>query len=112
MSKLQTILTTLDEKKADNIKVYDLSKTEQIHQTMVICDANNLRLIQAIKDYLEEGLEKHGYTVHHSEGKHDSEWILLDVYDILIHIFLDHARWFYHLDDLWADQPHYQYKEN
>lgn len=112
MSKLHAILETLNEKKADCIKVYDLSQTEQIHHTMIVCNASNHRLLHALKDHVEERLNSLGYSIHHSEGQKESEWLLLDVYDVLVHLFLDETRWYYHLDELWADQPNYEYKES
>ena len=79
---------------------------------MIVCNASNVRLLHALKDHIEERLNSLGQPIHHSEGKKESEWLLLDVYDILIHLFLDETRWYYHLDELWADQPNYEYKES
>lgn len=104
MSKLDLILNVLDDKKAERIVVIDLKAMTQVHQTMIVCDVENPRHLEAIKDYVLEALRKAAYSIHHVEGKGTSEWILVDIEDVVLHLFLAQTRMFYHIEDLWADQ--------
>ena len=104
MTKVECILEILDDRKAENIAHMDLRSVELIHDDMLIASVSNLRLLNAIKDYLIDGLEEKGYSIHHFEGNNESEWILLDVGDVVVHLFLDSAREHYQLDRLWSDK--------
>jgi ribosome-associated protein len=104
LTKLERILHTLDDKKATNIVVMDLSDVELIHDKMVIASVNNPRLLNALKDYVIQDLAKDGYEIHHFEGNDESDWLLIDVFDIVVHLFLDESRLHYSLDRLWADK--------
>lgn len=104
MTKLELILKTLDDKKAEQIKVMDLRDVELIHDYMVISSVNNARLLNALKDYLVEDIEMAGFSIHHIEGNSESDWLLIDGHDIVIHLFLEESRSHYGLDRLWADK--------
>ncbi len=104
MNKLDCILKTLDEKKAENITIMDLRDVELIHDYMVIASVNNVILLNALKDYVIEDLEKNNYEIHHFEGKGESDWLLIDVHDIVVHLFLEESRLHYAIDRLWADK--------
>ena len=103
-NKVRTILKTLDDKKATNIKVFDLSDVDLIHETMIIASVSNIRLLNAIKDYVVDDLAKLGYDIHHIEGKGESDWLLIDVFDVVLHLFIEESRLHYALDRLWADK--------
>ena len=70
----------------------------------VICHATSKTQVEAIADKVEdEVLEKTGVKPYHIEGKDNTEWILIDFVDVVVHIFLQSARSFYQLEELWAD---------
>lgn len=104
MTKRECILNTLDEKKAEKITIMDMRSVELIHDEMIIASVSNQRLLFAIKDYLMDDLEKAGFHIHHFEGHPESDWLLIDVHDIVVHLFLDSAREHYQLDRLWSDK--------
>ena len=104
MNKLECILKTLNEKKAENIEIMDLRDVELIHDFMVIASVSNLRFLNALKDYVVDDLEFNGFKIHHTEGTNESEWLLIDCFDIVVHLFIDDARSHYSLDRLWADK--------
>jgi len=103
-ANLKLILSTLSDKKATDIDVYDFKTSFFIHETMVIASANNPRLLDALSDYLIETIEKSDLVIHHTEGSSESGWILIDTDQILIHLFLEETRAYYQLDVLWADK--------
>lgn len=67
--------------------------------------ANNIRHIKAISDAIEETLEQRGIRLWHREGGKESNWLLLDYGDCLVHLFEPAARSFYDLESLWGDAP-------
>ena len=107
----QLILKILSDKKATDIDLYDFSGGQFIHDTMVIASANNPRLLDALSDYVVEGLEASMMDLHHVEGTADSGWILIDTPQVLIHLFLEETRSYYQLDTLWADKKVERYAD-
>ena len=61
-------------------------------------------------EFCDEEAEKNGYQVRLREGDRESTWILLDLNEVVIHIFTSEARDFYRLERLWADLPQEQYQ--
>ncbi len=71
----------------------------------VICSGESGRQINAIRDAVSEQLEKSGTATLHKEGNADSGWILLDLGDVVVHIFSSDIREYYSLDKLWSNAP-------
>ncbi|MCQ2301627.1 MAG: ribosome silencing factor [Bacteroidales bacterium] len=70
----------------------------------VICHANSKIQVDAIADKVEELVrEKAKQKPYHVEGRENTEWILIDFVDVVVHIFLESKRSFYKLEELWAD---------
>ena len=67
--------------------------------------AGNERLLNALKENVEEECDKKGYFVKNIEGRKNSQWILMDYGDIIVHIFNPEERKNYNLEKLWSDQP-------
>lgn len=104
LNKIERILKTLDDKKATDIKLFDLSDVDLIHERMIVASVSNIRLLNALKDYIVDDLEKDGHNIHHVEGIGESDWLLIDVFDVVVHLFLEESRLHYSLDRLWADK--------
>jgi ribosome-associated protein len=69
----------------------------------VICSGDSDRQIEAIREEISQTLKKEGIMPHHSEGTADSGWILLDLGEVIVHIFLPQQRNYYGLDELWSE---------
>ena len=82
--------------------VLDLKKAGAFTDYFVICSASNPRQVQAIADAVEEALKAQKQRPSLVEGYARAEWILLDYFDFVIHVFSKHARDFYGLDRLWG----------
>lgn len=111
MDKLKTIVQTLDNKLAKDIMIIDMSLNSPICDYFVIATASNERLLQALKDYVEEECDKKGFFVKNIEGRKDSRWILMDYGDVIVHIFDPEERKNYNIEKLWADQPTIQVED-
>lgn len=102
---LDAIVNGMQEKKAKNITILDLNKIEnRIADFFVICDADSGTHVDAIAGSVEEIVEKQtGEKPYHSEGQQNSEWILIDYINIVVHVFLRETREYYNVEGLWGD---------
>jgi ribosome-associated protein len=91
-----------DDKKAIELTVLDLRKAAGFTDFFVICSGNNTRQVRAIADSIIESLAAEGAKPAHLEGYDRGEWILLDYFDFIVHIFAPETRLFYGLERLWG----------
>ena len=99
------------DKKATGVVVLDLKKAGAFTDYFVICSAANPRQVQAIADSIEQGLKAHNQRPSLVEGYARAEWILLDYFDFVVHVFSKHARDFYGLDRLWGSATRIEYPD-
>ena len=87
----------LEDKKAEDITIIDISEVSVLADYFIIADGNNKNQVQAMVDNVQEELFKAGYEMKQMEGYREGNWILLDFGDIIIHIFDKENRLFYDL---------------
>jgi ribosome-associated protein len=92
-----------EDKKAENLVVLDLRKAAGFTDYFLICSGTNARQIRAIADSVVEALAAEGEKPAHVEGYDRSEWILLDYFDFIVHVFAPETRAFYGLERLWGN---------
>ena len=92
-----------EDKKALELVVLDLRKAAGFTDYFVICSGSNSRQIRAIADGVMEALAADGEKPAHVEGYERSEWILLDYFDFIVHVFGAERRVFYDLERLWGN---------
>ena len=102
---VEQVVAGMQDKKAKRIVSLDLSEIPNaVTRFFVICHAPSKTQVDAIYDSILEFVRKHcGVKPFNREGYENSEWILIDYVDVVVHIFLEDIRSFYHLEDLWAD---------
>jgi ribosome-associated protein len=100
---LQIIVDALEDKKAVDIKIIDISEISTIADYFVITNGTNRSQIQALSDSVEEKLGLQGIHPKNIEGYNTANWILMDYHDILVHIFDNESRGFYDLERMWRD---------
>ena len=91
------------EKKAQEIKIFDVRKITTLTDYFIICTSESDPQTKAIVNHIEKSLRKNGVKANSSEGVNNNEWVILDYIDIIVHIFSKEKREFYNLDRLWAD---------
>ena len=101
--QVKIIIKALEDKKASDISVLDISKLSIMADYFIIGSGSNKNQIGAIIDEIQEKLGRAGVTPRHIEGTNTSGWILLDYQDIVIHIFDVESRAFYDLERIWSD---------
>ncbi len=93
----------ISEKKAqDIVKIYVGEKTV-VADYFIICSARSQPQVKALCEYVEEYIEKNGGKIKSVEGVSEGRWAVIDAYDIIVHIFNDETRLFYHLERLWGE---------
>ena len=93
----------LDEKIGEDILVLDMEGITPIADYMVIATANSQTHLRALSQAIEEELDKTGKRPNHVEGGADSPWILVDLVDVIVHLFREDSREYYDLEHLWGD---------
>ncbi len=102
---LNQIVKGMQDKKAKKIVSLDLSEIPNtVTHYFIICHATSKQQVGAIYDnVINEVMKNCNIKPFHREGFENSEWILIDYFDIVVHVFLEDIRTFYHIEDLWAD---------
>jgi len=100
---LRIALKAIDDKKAADIVVLDISSVATFANYFLICSGDSSRQIHAIVDEVEEKLESIGLRPMHIEGYQHAEWVLMDYIDLVVHVFSKGARAYYDLERLWRD---------
>ena len=90
------------DKKADDVVVLDLRHTPAFTDFFLLCSGQNPRQVHAIADAVEETLKAAKLRPAHIEGYGRAEWILMDYFTFIVHIFTPQTRAFYSLERLWG----------
>jgi len=91
------------DKKAQDVVVLDLRQTPAFTDFFVLCSGLNPRQVKAIADSVEDTLRATRVRPAHTEGYDRAEWILMDFFSFIVHIFTPQTRAFYGLERLWGD---------
>jgi len=96
-------ISAAEDKKAIDVVLLDLRKAAGFADYFLICSGANTRQIRAIADAIVDALGSAGSKPAHVEGYERSEWILLDYFDFIVHVFAPETRMFYGLERLWGN---------
>ena len=102
---LNLVRKTLDDKLGMDIVTIDMTQVNPFTDYYVITTAKNVRHAQSLAEFVEQEAEKNGYEVRMREGERESTWVLVDLKEVVVHIFTEETRKQYRLEALWADQP-------
>ncbi|HEY1912456.1 MAG TPA: ribosome silencing factor [Vicinamibacterales bacterium] len=91
-----------EDKQAREIVVLDLRKAAGFTDFFIVASGTNTRQVRAIADSVTEQLAAKGVKPAYVEGYDRSEWILLDYFDFIVHVFAPETRVFYDLERLWG----------
>lgn len=105
MDRLKVIVKALDDKRAENIDVLNISELTSLGDYFVICSCNSNVQVRACVDEVEEKMKENGFEPMHKEGYRGGSWVVLDFDDIIVHVMDKETREFYALERLWDDAP-------
>ena len=94
----------MDDDKAEDIVTVDLNGKSSIADYLVIASGRSTRQVSAIAEHLADKVEEHLGRSVHTEGKRSGDWVLIDVGDIIVHVFRPEVRTTYNLEKMWAVQ--------
>lgn len=104
-----TLLTiaykAVDDKKGEDIVVLNMEGVSLIADQFIICHANSERQVQAIAKEVADKAAEIGHPVRRMEGLDLARWVLVDLGDIVVHVFHRDERGYYNLEKLWGDAP-------
>ncbi|MEL3961766.1 ribosome silencing factor [Lysinibacillus endophyticus] len=102
---LQIAYKAIDDKHGEDIVVLNMQNISLLADYFIICHGNSDRQLQAIAREVQEKAEENGYSIKRVEGFDSARWILVDLGDVVVHIFHKDERAFYNLERLWGDAP-------
>jgi ribosome-associated protein len=102
-SQIKAVVEAAGDKKAVDLVVLDLRKASAFTDFFVICTGTNVRQVQAIADGVQEAMRASGVRPSLVEGYERGQWVLIDYFDFIVHVFAPATREFYGLERLWGD---------
>lgn len=104
-NKIEEIIEAITDRKGKKISIVDLDKIDTAPAAnFVICQGTSTSQVSAIADSVRERLQKNlDVKPYNYDGYKNSQWIIIDYGDVMVHVFLPEFREFYNLEDLWSD---------
>lgn len=102
---LSLAVKAMDDKRAENIVALNMKGVSLIADYFVICHGNSDKQVQAIAHELKKVVQEHGYDIKRLEGYDQARWVLIDLGDVVVHVFHKDERTYYNLEKLWGDAP-------
>ena len=102
-TKALKIVEFASAKKAKNIVVLDVQKISTLCDYFIICSGESTAQVKAIYEEVSKMCKRNKIKIRSSENDKLSHWILIDFFDIILHIFLEETRSFYNLEYLWSE---------
>jgi len=93
------------DKKAYDVLLMDVRKITSVTDFFVVCSGTSDTQVKAISDHVIESCKKHGIEINHVEGIESLRWVLIDLVEIVVHVFQPEVRSYYQLERLWGDAP-------
>lgn len=102
---LQTAVKAADDKRAEDILVLNMKGISLVADYFMICHGNSDKQVQAIAREIKDKADENGYEIERMEGFDEARWILIDLGDVIAHVFHRDERSYYNLERLWGDAP-------
>ncbi len=93
------------EKKASDVLVMDLRKVTDMTSFFIVCTGGSNAQVRAIVDNVLDKCRRAGHSIYHLEGYDSLRWVLIDMVDVVVHVFQPDVRAYYQLERLWGDAP-------
>ncbi|WP_416827312.1 ribosome silencing factor [Ectobacillus polymachus] len=102
---LSVVAKAADDKKAEDIIALNMKGVSPFTDYFIICQANSDKQVQAIAREMKEKVQESGYEIKQIEGFDEGRWVLVDMGEVVAHVFHRDERSYYNLERLWGDVP-------
>lgn len=111
--KIDTVIEAARGKQAKDLMSLKVGDVITFTQYFILCHGTSTRHVEAITEDINKKLKKAGFDLYGVEGEENAEWILIDLSDVVVHIFTEEKREFYDLEGLWGkvETKHYEDEE-
>lgn len=99
-----TIVASLEDDKAEDLTVIDLHGKSSLADIMILASGRSARHVGSLADHLARSIKERTGTAPKLEGMPNADWVLLDLGDIIVHLFRPEVRAFYNLEKIWSDE--------
>lgn len=106
------VVDALEDMKAQNITILDVRGRTSVTDWMIIANGTSNRHVNAVAGNVEEKSKHAGLKPCGSEGRSTSDWVLIDLVDVVVHVMTEQARHFYDLERLWGETQSNQESKN
>lgn len=103
MGDMQSVITALEDKKAEDVRVLDVSAQSSITDYLVLATGTSEPHVKALKSALDSVLKENGVALIGQDRELGSGWLVVDAFDFMVHLQTEEMREFYRLDQLWKD---------
>lgn len=111
MKVLQQIAKSINKAKLLDIKIYETKNMTPLFDYVINATASTSRQLNAVIDFLKKDSAENQFEIRSIEGARGEIWILVDLYNVLVNVFIGEERERYQLDKLWADLPQFDFEE-
>lgn len=105
LQKVETIVKAADDRLGKDIVALDVHQLTPLADYFVVVSANNERQLDAVVQSITEAAHEANIDIKDTEGKRGGRWILIDMYDVVVHVFHYNERAHYNLENIWQDAP-------
>ncbi len=103
LRRLKECLEALDDRKAENLRVLDVRGQSSVTDFLVLATGNSAPHLRALRVAAEKALKEESDSIHGVDNVPESGWLVVDAYDIMVHLFTQETRDLYRLESLWKD---------
>ena len=103
LEKTRKVVEAALDRKAEDVTALDVRELTSLADTFVVATGNSDRHVRSIADAIGKAIEKDG--LRGTEGYADGRWVLIDLNDVIVHVFQPQVREFYDIERLWSDAP-------
>ena len=102
---LEMVVKAADGRRAEDIVALKVDEISPMADYFVIMTGGSNRQVQAIANAIIEAAHENGVDIKSVEGKQEAQWVLIDLGDVVVHVFREETRHYYNLEKLWSDAP-------
>ncbi|RXY98453.1 ribosome silencing factor [Fictibacillus sp. S7] len=102
---IELVVKAVDNKRAEDIIMLDMKGISLVADYFLICHGNSEKQVQAIARELKDVAAEKEINIRRMEGFDQARWVLVDMWDMVVHVFHRDERSYYNLEKLWGDAP-------